>query len=60
MRNETSFKLIGTDADNSLYRCSFCGNIIPVELNENGDIEIGWIEDTCPECGAVITRVDLE
>ena len=53
------FKLIGTDEENALYRCSYCGNIIPVELNDNGDIEIGWIEETCPECNAVVTRVEL-
>ena len=53
------FKLIGTDEENALYRCSYCGNIIPVELNDNGDIEIGWIEETCPECNAVVTGVEL-
>lgn len=59
--NNTVFKLIGIDEDdNSLFRCSFCGNVIPLESDGSGDIELARLSDTCPECGAYIFRIDLD
>lgn len=60
--NETFFKLIGIEDtdENALFSCSFCGNIIPIELDENGAIVLPDIGETCPECDAVIRRIDLE
>ena len=61
MNNEhdTIYTLIGTDEDdNALFLCSFCGEIIPLESDGTGDIRMGRIGDTCPECGANILRID--
>ena len=60
MSNRTNFKLIGIDDDSALYLCSYCNNIIPVELDENGDIDVSLIDETCPECGAFIIDIDLD
>lgn len=61
MPNETVFTLVGTDEDdNTLFYCSYCGSIIPLNLDDNGDIEIANVDETCPECGATIYRIDLD
>ena len=59
MNNETVFTLIGTDEDdNALFYCSYCGNLVPVELDENGNINFSRMDDTCQECNALIRRIE--
>jgi hypothetical protein len=58
--NKATFRLIGTDDENALFECSFCRSVIPVELDEDGNIELMYVDDTCPECGAIVVDFDLE
>lgn len=61
MTDKAVFTLIGIDEDDSaLFYCSCCGNVIPLESDGSGDIEIARIGDTCPECGSEICRFDLD
>ena len=61
MNNQTIFRLIGMDEeDNALFHCSFCDNIISVENDGTGSIEMARIGDFCPECGARIMRIELD
>lgn len=52
---------MGTDEDdNVLFQCAYCGNIIPVEMDGSNNIVLFLVDDTCPECGATITQIDLD
>lgn len=59
MNNEAIYSLVGVDEENAFFKCSFCGNIIPVELDENGDIQLADVYDVCPECDADVIDIDL-
>jgi hypothetical protein len=61
MNNTTIFRLIGIDEDdNALFYCSYCNDVIAIETDDNGDIDMSRIGDVCPGCGAKILRIDLD
>lgn len=61
MSDDTVFRLIGVDEDdNALFVCSFCENVVPLENDGSGRIEMARIGDTCPECGAKIIRIEVD